>query len=121
MTQPYLQHAHPGVASLHPYQPGKPMDELQREMGLERIIKLASNENPLGASPKARAVLAQGADELGRYPDGSGYRLKQCLAEYHGVDMGQITLGNGSNELLELLTRVFLGPGKSVVLSLIHI
>lgn len=105
-----------GVASLQPYQPGKPVEELERELGIKNIIKLASNENPLGASPKALAVLKNPGD-LSRYPDGNGFRLKAALAEYHGIDVNQITLGNGSNEILELIARAILTPAHEVIFS----
>lgn len=106
----------PGVASLQPYQPGKPVEELERELGITNIIKLASNENPLGASPKALAVLKNPGD-LSRYPDGNGFRLKAALAGYHAVHPNQITLGNGSNEILELIARAILTPAHEVIFS----
>lgn len=105
-----------GVASLQPYQPGKPVEELERELGIKNIIKLASNENPLGASPKALAVLKNPGD-LSRYPDGNGFGLKAALANYHGINMDQITLGNGSNEILELIARAILTPVHEVIFS----
>ncbi len=105
-----------GVASLQPYQPGKPVEELERELGLKNIIKLASNENPLGASPKALAVLKNPGD-LSRYPDGNGFRLKAALAGYHAVNADLITLGNGSNEILELIARAILTPEHEVIFS----
>ncbi|KJV06395.1 histidinol-phosphate transaminase [Methylocucumis oryzae] len=106
-----------GVRQLVPYQPGKPIEELQRELGLSEIIKLASNENPLGPSPSAVAAMQLALSELALYPDGSGYRLKQALAAKFNVTPEQITLGNGSNELLELVARAFLTPELSVVYS----
>lgn len=105
-----------GVASLQPYQPGKPVEELERELGIKNIIKLASNENPLGVSPKALAVLKNPGD-LSRYPDGNGFGLKAALAKYHGIGADQITLGNGSNEILELIARAILTPAHEVVFS----
>ncbi len=117
MSLPCVAHAQPGVRGLTPYQPGKPIDELQRELGLSDVIKLASNENPLGASPKAKVAVEKALAELHLYPDGSGFRLKQALARQLGVSASQITLGNGSNEILELLARVFLGPGRVAVFS----
>lgn len=105
-----------GVASLQPYQPGKPVDELERELGLKNIIKLASNENPLGASLQALEVLKSPGD-LSRYPDGNGFRLKAALAEYHAVNADQITLGNGSNEILELIARAILTTEHEVIFS----
>lgn len=106
-----------GVQALHPYQPGKPIDELQREYGVSNIIKLASNENPLGPGPRVVQVLAGEMAELARYPDGNGFALKQALAAKHGVDMAQITLGNGSSDPLEFVVRVFVAPGDEVVFS----
>ncbi len=105
-----------GVRQLRPYEPGKPVEELERELGISNIIKLASNENPLGASPRVSSLLAQGLD-LARYPDGSGFRLKRMLADDLNLDTAQITLGNGSNEVLELLARVFLHPGDNALCS----
>lgn len=109
--------ATPGVQGLHPYQPGKPIDELQREYGVSDIIKLASNENPLGPSPKVLAALQNEFAELARYPDGNGFALKQMLAEKHSVDLSQITLGNGSSDPLEFIVRVFVQPGDEVLFS----
>ncbi len=107
-----------GVQSLRPYEPGKPVEELQRELGLDDIIKMASNENPLGASARVREALSDPATlDAASYPDGSGYRLKARLAERHGVTADRITLGNGSNDVLDLLARVFLGPGRAAVFS----
>ena len=104
---PFLQQARPCVQHLAPYQPGKPITELQRELGLTRVVKLASNENPLGPSPKALAALQQAVQgdpvELGRYPDGNGFILKQALSQRFGLSLDSITLGNGSNDVLELV------------------
>jgi histidinol-phosphate aminotransferase len=112
-----IAHALPGIRGLTPYQPGKPIEELQRELGLADVIKLASNENPLGASPKARAAAEAALGELQLYPDGSGFRLKRALSQKLGVGPDQLTLGNGSNEILELLARVFLAPGRAALFS----
>lgn len=109
--------ATPGVKSLHPYQPGKPIEELQREYGVSNVIKLASNENPLGPSPKVSEVLSGEYMELSRYPDGNGFNLKQILSEKHGVGMDRITLGNGSSDPLEFVVRVFTQPGDEVLFS----
>ena len=106
-----------GVQSLVPYKGGKPIEELERELGLSRIVKLASNENPLGPSPKALAAIQGALPELALYPDGNGYRLKQALASKYALDANQITLGNGSNEILELIARAFLTPNHEVVFS----
>src|SRR5512145_144939 len=108
---------HPDIASLSPYVPGKPIEELQRELGLERVIKLASNENPLGPSPKALAVLNEGAATLHRYPDGGAYRLREALADRWKVSSDHIILGNGSDEILGLLARTFLSPGDEAVMA----
>ncbi|WP_447978725.1 histidinol-phosphate transaminase [Candidatus Nitrospira bockiana] len=108
---------HPDIAGLSPYVPGKPIDELERELGIPRAIKLASNENPLGPSPKALAVLSDTAATLNRYPDGGAYRLRQKLAERHKVAPEQVILGNGSDELLGLLARAFLAPGDEAVMA----
>ncbi|MCP9471745.1 MAG: histidinol-phosphate transaminase [Nitrospira sp.] len=110
-------HIHPDIQSLTPYVPGKPIEELQRELGLGRVIKLASNENPIGPSPKALAALAGATDNLHRYPDGGGHRLRQVLAERWKVSSEQIILGNGSDELLGLLARAFLAPGDDAVMA----
>lgn len=107
----------PGVQQLIPYVPGKPIEELQRELGLTEIVKLASNENPLGPSPKALAAIQAVLPELTLYPDGSGFRLKTALANKFNVDTNQITLGNGSNEILELVARTFLNTDLNVVFS----
>jgi histidinol-phosphate aminotransferase len=108
---------HPDIAALSPYVPGKPIEELQREMGLSRIIKLASNENPLGPSPKALAVLNEGVASLHRYPDGGAFRLREALADRWKVTVDHIILGNGSDEILGLLARTFLSPGDEAVMA----
>lgn len=111
------------VRAIAPYQPGKPISELAREMGLDEadIVKLASNENPLGISPKARAAIAGaldgGASVLALYPDGNGFELKSAIAAKLGVELDNIVLGNGSNDVLELVARAFLAPGASAVYS----
>jgi histidinol-phosphate aminotransferase len=107
------------VRSIAPYQPGKPITDLAREMGLDEksIVKLASNENPRGVGPRTRAAIERTLGELSRYPDGNGFELKDALARRYGVDMGQIVLGNGSNDVLELVALAFLGPGRAAVYS----
>ena len=107
------------VRSIAPYQPGKPISELAREMGLDEkgIVKLASNENPRGIGPRTRAAIEAALGEIARYPDGNGFGLKQALAKRYGVDMGAIVLGNGSNDVLELMALAFLGPGRAAVFS----
>ncbi len=107
----------PWLASLVPYQPGKPIEEVEREYGVRDSIKLASNENPLGPSPKAVAALRRAVEGIHRYPDGGGFYLKQKLAAKLGVGAEEIVLGNGSNEILELLARLFLRPGDDAVMS----
>ncbi|MCS6945718.1 MAG: histidinol-phosphate transaminase [Sutterellaceae bacterium] len=104
------------VRALAPYQAGKPIEELAREYGLDpaSIVKLASNENPLGMPPSARQAIAQ-ATELARYPDANGFELKAALAARYRVPMQWITLGNGSNDILELAAAVTLAPGTSAV------
>lgn len=106
-----------GVQNLVPYTPGKPIEELERELGLTNIVKLASNENPLGPSPMALAAIQKTLSDLSRYPDGNGYSLKRVLANKWKVSTNQITLGNGSNEILELLARAFLTPELEVIFS----
>jgi histidinol-phosphate aminotransferase len=117
----FLKQARPCVQHLAPYQPGKPITELQRELGLTRVVKLASNENPLGPSPKALAALQQAVQgdpvELGRYPDGNGFILKQALSQRFGLSLDSITLGNGSNDVLELVARAFLGEGDDAIFA----
>lgn len=108
---------HPDIQSLSPYVPGKPIDELQRELGLSRVIKLASNENPLGPSPKAVAALEGAAGQLHRYPDGGAYQLRQAIADHWKVTREQVILGNGSDEILGLLARTFLAPGDEAVMA----
>src|ERR671915_1585169 len=107
------------VRSIAPSQPGKPISELAREMGLEErtIVKLASNENPRGIGPRTRAAIEAAIGDIARYPDGNGFELKQALAKRYGVDMGSIVLGNGSNDVLELVALAFLGPGRTAVYS----
>ena len=107
------------VRSIAPYQPGKPISELAREMGMNEkaIVKLASNENPRGIGPRTRAAIDAALGEIARYPDGNGFELKQALAARYGVDMPSIVLGNGSNDVLELVALAFLGPGRAAVMS----
>ncbi len=107
------------IRAIAPYQPGKPTSELARELGMEEssIVKLASNENPLGVSPKARQAMRALLDGLARYPDGNGFELKHALVQRFGIAMDGIVLGNGSNDVLELAARAFLAPGLSAVYS----
>ncbi|ARN72912.1 histidinol-phosphate transaminase [Oceanicoccus sagamiensis] len=117
MSCDYIALANQGVQGLSPYQAGKPIEELQRELGLKHIVKLASNENPLGPSPNVLAAVDKAAAEIARYPDSNGFELKAALANKLGVAAEQITLGNGSNDVLELITRAYIEPGKSAVYS----
>jgi len=113
----YSELAPPYIRAIASYQPGKPISELERELGIIGIVKLASNENPLGASPKAVAAARAALDEIGLYPDGNGFALKDALAKHYGVDHDRVVLGNGSNDLLELSARSFLTVGDKVVYS----
>jgi len=107
------------IRSFAAYVPGKPSRELAREMGLDEssIVKLASNENPLGPSPAAVQSMRAALDDIARYPDGNGFELKEAIVRHYGVSMGQLVLGNGSNDVLELVARTFLTPGTSAVYS----
>lgn len=107
------------IRAIAPYQPGKPISELARELGLEEagIIKLASNENPLGVSPLAQRAIEASLAGLARYPDGNGFELKQALSRRHGIAAECIVLGNGSNDVLEMAARAFLVPGLEAVYS----
>ena len=107
------------IHAIAPYQPGKPISELAREMGLNEadIIKLASNENPLGVSPLAQRAIHKALDEIARYPDGNGFELKQALSRRYGVAPESIVLGNGSNDVLDLAARAFLTPQTSAIYS----
>lgn len=106
-----------GVRRLRPYEPGKPVETLEQELGIKDSIKLASNENPLGPSPLALAAMRERLDAVSYYPDGFGFALKEAIARRHGVPMNCVTIGNGSNDVLELLARAFLAPGRSAVYS----
>lgn len=111
----FLSLAAPGIAGLAPYQPGKPAEELKRELGLTDVIKLASNENPAGPSPAVRAALADAGQGIERYPDGAAFALHDALAAHLNVRPAQITLGNGSNDVLVLLAETFLTAQTSAV------
>lgn len=113
----FLELALAGVQQLVPYVPGKPVEELQRELGLNEVIKLASNENPLGTGSKVTAAIQATLPELTRYPDGSGFALKTALSRIWEIAPEQITLGNGSSEILELVMRTFVTPDHEVVFS----
>ncbi len=107
------------IRSIAPYQPGKPISDVARELGLAEadIVKLASNENPLGPSPKALSAIRQALNDLALYPDGGGYALKEVICRKFGVKADEIILGNGSNDVLELAARTFLAPGTSAIYS----
>ena len=119
MSQPFAEVAEsvfrPAVAGLTPYEPGKPVEEVQRELGLERVVKLASNEGPYGPFPEALEALARGAAELNRYPDGGAYRLRAALAERHDVRFEQVSVGAGADGLVDCLSQATLDPGDEVV------
>ncbi len=103
------------VNGIVPYEPGKPVEEVQRELGLDRVIKLASNEGPFGPFPAALEALARGARELNRYPDGGAYRLRAALAERHGVAFEQVALGGGADGVIDTLSQAVLDPGDEIV------
>jgi len=117
MNKHFTDLAAPGVRALQPYQPGKPVAELEREHGIRNAVKLASNENPYGPSPRAITAASQALQDISRYPEGSGYLLAERLADLHGVSSECITLGNGSNDVLDLVARVFLTPDHTAVFS----
>jgi histidinol-phosphate aminotransferase len=103
------------ILGISPYEPGKPIEETERELGIQGAIKLASNENPLPPADRVQQAIIDALKNLNRYPDGSGHYLRQALAKRHGVTPEQIVLGNGSNELIELVVRTFLRPGDEAV------
>ena len=111
------QLAVPGIRQLAPYDPGLPIEEIERRYGIQNAVKLASNENPLGAPPAVVRVLQDRNHNIHRYPDGSGFELKQLIAARHDVNPDQVCLGNGSNDVLDMLARVFVSPGDSGVIS----
>ncbi|MFL5950623.1 MAG: histidinol-phosphate transaminase [Gaiellaceae bacterium] len=105
----------PALAGLIPYEPGKPVEEVQRELGLERVVKLASNEGPLGPFPQALAAMEHAASELNRYPDGGAYRLRAALAERHGVRFEEIAVGSGADGIIDGISQATLDPGDEIV------
>ena len=117
MAQSFLELATKGVQQLVPYQPGKPVEELERELGISDSIKLASNENPLGPGSLALNAISNILPSINYYPDGGGFVLSDKLAQKHQVHVSNITLGNGSSDILELVTRAFLTPIHSAVFS----
>ncbi|WP_201595847.1 histidinol-phosphate transaminase [Psychrobacter fulvigenes] len=112
-----LAPAYDSILELAPYQTGKPVEELTREYGISDVVKLASNENPLGCSPQVTLAITEQLGQLARYPDGNGYYLKQALADFNDIDIERITLGNGSNDFLDILARSFLGSDDAIVYS----
>lgn len=117
MANRFEKLAAPGVRRLSPYVPGKPPEQLERELGIRDSVKLASNENPLGPGPLARKALSDAIAGVGMYPDGSGHELRKRLAAKHGLSLAQVTLGNGSNDVLVLLAETFLTPELEAVYS----
>ena len=113
----FLQYANPGVRSLSPYQAGKPIEELERELGITNIIKLASNENPFGFPDSAKQAIQRQLNDLTRYPDSNGFELKATIAKKFDLKPSQITLGNGSNDLLELVAHTFAGEQDEIIFS----
>jgi histidinol-phosphate aminotransferase len=111
----YLALANAGVSGLQPYQAGKPIEELERELGISNCVKLASNENPLGLSPKAKLAIESALADLTRYPDANGFYLKDKLAKTFGLNAAGLTLGNGSNEVIDLIFHTFVSPGDEVI------
>ena len=105
----------PAVRDLVPYEPGKPVEEVQRELGLDRVVKLASNEGPFGPFPAALEAIARSAPELNRYPDGGAYRLRTALAELHGLRFEEVAVGAGSDGLVDGLSQIALDPGDEIV------
>ncbi|MFD0966318.1 histidinol-phosphate transaminase [Seminibacterium arietis] len=113
----FINIANQGVKTLSPYQAGKPIEELERELGISNIIKLASNENPFGLPESAKVAISRQLDELTRYPDANGFELKAAIAKKFAIDPNQITLGNGSNDLLELFAHTFASDEDEIIYS----
>ena len=105
----------PSIETIQPYQGGKPIEEVQRELGITDIIKLASNENPLGPSPLAVQAIAESATQVHLYPDGNAYYLKRYLAQHLGISPESLILGNGSNDVLQLIAEAYLAPNDEVI------
>lgn len=105
------------ITAIQPYVPGKPIEELERELGISNSIKLASNENPLGPSPEALKAIKDSFSDLNRYPDGAGYYLKNALSEMLSISPHELILGNGSNELLDIVARTYLQAGDEAVMA----
>ncbi|MCF6193278.1 MAG: aminotransferase class I/II-fold pyridoxal phosphate-dependent enzyme, partial [Kangiellaceae bacterium] len=117
MTLDYFKLSNPGVQKLHPYMAGKPVSELERELGITGIVKLASNENPLGLSELVVKAIQGEITDGCRYPDANGHYLKAALSERLNVSSSQITLGNGSNDVLEMIAKVYLQPQHEVIFA----
>jgi len=113
----YSDLAPPYIRAIAPYQPGKPISELERELGISGIVKLASNENPLGCSPLAVAAMQEAIKTIALYPDGNGFELKEALSRRYGIEHQRMVLGNGSNDMLELAARAFMTVGDKAVYS----
>src|SRR5690242_17194060 len=105
----------PAVQDLVPYEPGKPVEEVQRELGLDRVVKLASNEGPFPPFPEAIEAIERSARELNRYPDGGVWGLRSALAERHGVSFDEIVVGGGADGVIDLLSQAALDPGDEIV------
>src|SRR5215471_11512398 len=116
MSTAWERLANEPVLDIQPYEPGKPIEEVERELGIPHAVRLASNESPTAPSPVVLEALQKAIAGLNRYPDGSGFHLRQALAKKHGVSSESIVLGNGSNELIELLARTFVRSGEEVVI-----
>ena len=117
MSADILNNLNPGIENLHPYEPGRSIDEVVAEFGHDDVVKLASNENPLGASPQALSIVSELKGDLHLYPDGNGTKLKEEIANHENVSFENIIIGNGSNEILELAARAFLNPNTSSIAS----
>ena len=112
----YLNYINPGIESINPYEPGKSIEEVMEKYNLKEIVKLASNENSLGPSPKVLKVINNFKD-IHLYPDGDGIRLKSKISEIESINSDQIILGNGSNEILEIISQTFLSPNTESIFS----
>lgn len=117
MSCDYIELATQAIQGLTPYVPGKPVEELERELGISNIVKLASNENPMGPSDLVLQAMDAVKSELARYPDGNGFHLKNALANHLAISTDQITLGNGSNDVLDLIARAYLSSGDEAIFS----
>ena len=117
MSIDYRKTAVSSVQHLQPYLPGKPIEELERELGVSNTLKLASNENTMGPSPLAISAMQATMNQLDLYPDGNGFALKQTLSDKFGIAVNQITLGNGSNDVLDMIARAYLGQGREAIFS----